>query len=83
MGDIEREILEELVYDRVRASVNLCQIIVTERELEESIRRAMGGADAAPGEADAMAQEYVDRAWERIERELHELREELGVVESE
>ena len=83
MSGIERDILEELVYDRVRASVNLCQIIVLERELEESIRRALGGAVAVPDDADAMAQEYVDRAWERIEHELHDLREELGTAESE
>lgn len=45
MSTMERRILEELVYGRVRSTVNLCQLVIIEQELEENIQRAM-----APGE---------------------------------
>ena len=62
MSTMEQRILEEMVYGRVRGTVNLCQLVIIEQELEETIERAMGpgeeakpgpagvGADAGPGE---------------------------------
>ncbi len=47
-----QRILEELIYDRVRSNVNLCQLIVIEQELDDSIQRALGGSPESPEEGD-------------------------------
>ena len=49
MSNMEQRILEELVYDRVRSTVNLCQLVIVEQELDESIQRAMARPGARPG----------------------------------
>ena len=49
MNDMEQRILEELVYDRVRSTVNLCQLVIVEQELDESIQRALARAGAQAG----------------------------------
>lgn len=49
MNTMERRILDELVYDRVRSTVNLCQLVIIEQELEENIQRAVGAGEEAMG----------------------------------
>lgn len=53
MCTMERRILEELVYGRVRRTVNLCQLVIIEQELEENIQRAMTPDEDAGAEAEA------------------------------
>ncbi|GAB4507889.1 MAG: hypothetical protein Tsb0020_55810 [Haliangiales bacterium] len=64
MATREQRILEELIYDRVRSNVNLCQLIVIEQELDDSIQRALGGSadDADDGADDADGADGNDRA---------------------
>jgi hypothetical protein len=96
MNTMEQRILDEMVYGRVRSSVNLCQLVILEQELEDTIDRAMsprngaaaaGGAVAAGGAAAAgktpcaLAREYVQRAWERLAREWGVLRADLARAE--
>jgi hypothetical protein len=82
----ERRILDELVYGRVRSTVNLCQLVIIEQELEENIQRAMAPGEeamgpAVGGDAGELAREYVQRAWERLVREWSALREDLARAE--
>ena len=87
IGNIEQRILEEMIYDRVRATVNLCQLVILEQELDENIQRAMGGMDDDMGtgagcpEPAALAREHLQRAWQRLEREWQTLREDLAHAE--
>jgi hypothetical protein len=89
IGNIEQRILEEMIYDRVRATVNLCQLVILEQELDENIQRAIGRTDAdADGdtvlpEPAALARAHVQRAWLRLEREWQTLREDLTHAEAE
>lgn len=78
-GPVEASmILAELVYERVRASVNLCQLVIMEQELEESIQRAMAESDRAVEMSAALARVYIQRAWDRVQTEWSTLREDLG-----
>jgi hypothetical protein len=89
IGNIEQRILEEMIYDRVRATVNLCQLVILEQELDEHIQRAISGtdsdvdADAALPDPAVLAREHVQRAWQRLEREWQTLREDLAHAEAE
>jgi hypothetical protein len=83
MSAIEQRILDELIYDRVRASVNLCQLVIIEQELDESIQRAIRDTDAPGTRPAELAREHVQRAWQRLEREWSTLREDLADAESE
>jgi hypothetical protein len=49
MSTMEQRILEELVYDRVRSTVNLCQLVIVEQELDESVQRALARPGAGAG----------------------------------
>ena len=86
IGNIEQRILEEMIYDRVRATVNLCQLVIIEQELDENIQRAMddgmgAGTGAGCPESAALAREHLQRAWQRLEREWRTLREDLAHAE--
>ncbi len=97
MSNMEQRILEELIYDRVRSTVNLCQLVIVEQELDESVQRAMarpgaeagaeavpcaGGGTIVPGRKPAvLAREHMQRAWERLEREWNTLRKDLARAE--
>jgi hypothetical protein len=91
MSNIEQRILDEMIYDRVRATVNLCQLVILEQELDENIQRAIRGMDSDPDpdtaaavpEPAALAREHVQRAWQRLEREWQTLREDLAHAEAE
>jgi hypothetical protein len=99
MSNIEQRILEEMIYDRVRATVNLCQLVIIEQELDENIQRAVNGmspgadmdtdtdtgadTDAGRPQPAALAREHVQRAWQRLESEWQTLREDLAYAEAE
>lgn len=83
MSNIEQRILEELVYERVRATVNLCQLVIIEQELDENIRRAIQGVAGDRPQPAALAREHLQRAWQRLENEWQTLREDLADAESE
>ena len=87
---IEKRVLHELVYERVRASVNLCQLLVIEQELERSIERASGDTapavaalrgvlpKAQPGDGPhSLARGFMQEAWHRLEKEWQRLRDDL------
>lgn len=76
---LDSKILQELIYDRVRGNVNLCQLVILEQELEESIQRVIGDTDGVRPKL--LALEHLKHAWDRLEREWNTLREELGVAE--
>jgi hypothetical protein len=82
MSNIEQRILDELIYDRVRETVNLCQLVIIEQELDESIRRAVHGAGADGPTPAALARAHLQRAWQRLESEWQTLREDLAHAES-
>ncbi len=82
MANLERRILQELIYERVRVSVNLCQLVIFERDLDTSIERAMVACDMPKRECDKLAREYVEAAWQRVEREWHRLRDNIDSADS-
>lgn len=87
ISNIEQRILDEMIYGRVRATVNLCQLVIIEQELDEHIQRAVSGM--APGmgagrlQPAALAREHLQRAWQRLESEWQTLREDLADAEAE
>lgn len=78
MMNTEQRILEELVYERVRSCVNLCQLVIFERDLETGVRRALGAGDQAGDERRALTRRYMDEAWLRLETEWRDMRERFG-----
>jgi hypothetical protein len=63
---LERRILEELIYERVRASLDVAAIFELQEEVERSIERA-----AAVGQpVESAALDYLVHAWERLSEEL-------------
>jgi hypothetical protein len=83
MSNIEQRILEEMIYDRVRATVNLCQLVIIEQELDENIQRAIQGMGAGRPQPAELAREHLQRAWQRLESEWQTLREDLAHAEAE
>lgn len=69
----DRRVLQELIYERVRSSVNLCQLVIFERDLTTSVQRVHGARDHESVEAAELARQYIDEAWQRLE-EWHEMR---------
>jgi hypothetical protein len=74
MQHLDKRILEELIYERVRLSVNLCQLVIFEQDLEKSIHRAMTSRAGDLQEQEALAREYIDKAWKRVHAEWEQLR---------
>jgi hypothetical protein len=69
-GRLERRILEELIYERVRVSVDLCELMAFELDLSASIERALSGCAESPGERSDLTLDYLQRAWERVSEEV-------------
>ena len=66
---LDRKILEELIYERVRLNVDLCELLEFEADLSESISRALR-ACATPGDRNQLTLDYMQRAWERVTEEV-------------
>lgn len=69
MADLERRILEELVYERVRLNVNLCELLWLEQDLEASIERALEACARSTEEKKELTRRYMEGAWRRLEEE--------------
>lgn len=67
--DWQNLLLEELVYERVRLHVDLLDLIDFERDLSQSITRALQASGTDPTQEDALARRYIRRAWRRLEEE--------------
>lgn len=65
----QSRLLEELIYERVRLHVDLVDLIDFERDLCQSITRALRASGTHPSEEDALARRYVQKAWHRLEEE--------------
>lgn len=79
---LDKHILEELIYERVRVAVNLCQLIIFEQDLDKSIQRVM--ARSEDGETCRnLAHDYIDKAWHRLQEEWRDMRASLGDVDCE
>lgn len=65
----QTRLLEELVYERVRLHVDLLELIDFEKDLSQSITRALRASGVDPDEEDATARRYIEQAWRRVEEE--------------
>jgi hypothetical protein len=68
VGDegLSSKILEELIYERVRVTVDLCELMAFEMDLAASIERALLAVRGTPAERSDLAMEYLQRAWQRL-----------------
>ncbi|HUS64748.1 MAG TPA: hypothetical protein VMZ28_09415 [Kofleriaceae bacterium] len=83
--DLNARLLEELIYERVRVHVDLLELIDFQRELEDSIARAMRSCGMDGRHDPELSKRYLDLAWRRIEAEWREERsrdEECPLCES-
>jgi hypothetical protein len=69
-GRLAQKILEELVYERVKITVDLCELMAFEEDLAVSIDRALTSCAGSPEERSSLALEYLQRAWERLSDEV-------------
>jgi hypothetical protein len=79
---VAERLLEELIYERVRAHLDLLELGLFEADLDLSIRRILDDLDRTvhPGDDDAtgdapsavLATALIDRAWERVAAEWAE-----------
>ena len=67
--DWQNRLLEDLVYERVRQYVDVPDLIDFERDLCESIARALRASGTDPGQETPLARGYLERAWRRLEEE--------------
>jgi hypothetical protein len=67
---LEHKILEELVYERVRVSVDLVKLLEFELDLSSSIERALAACARSPAERSDLSLDFVQRAWERLTEEV-------------
>ena len=67
--DMHSKLLEELIYERVRLHVDLCELLDFERDLNESIDRAMKSCGVDEPSAGDLGRRFLERAWRRIEEE--------------
>ena len=65
----KQQVLEELIYERVRLHVDLISLIDFERELEESIGRALRELRSDESDAESLTRRFVEAAWRRVEAE--------------
>lgn len=68
-------LLEELIYERARLSVDFAKLVTFERDLQASIDRALATCGGRSEDRKALAREHLERAWARLEREWRCARE--------
>lgn len=81
-SSLDRQILQELIYERVRVSINLCQLVIFEQDLDKSVRRALESCGEQGEARRALVRRYIDDAWHRIEHEWARLRDDSALWES-
>ena len=67
--DWNQRVLEELIYERVRVHLDLAELLDFERDLDESIGRALRQAGLPPAEARALTRRHITAALRRIEED--------------
>lgn len=75
MNTLDESILEELVYERVKLTVDLYELRAFEEDLDDSIRRAVERLGAAAASDGDLARRLVDSAWQRLSSDLEQLRD--------
>ncbi len=70
---LEKRILEELIYEQVKVSVDLCKLLSFEADLAMSIDRALSKCSASPIQRRLLATRYLRRAWKRVGHDLIDL----------
>jgi hypothetical protein len=66
---LDRKILEELIYERVRLTVDVCEVLAFEADLANSIERALQGRAGSDDDRSQLTLDYLQRAWERVTEE--------------
>ena len=69
-GRLERRVLEEVIYERLRLSVNLADLLMFEVELGAAVEQALGYRVQAPGERSHLVLDLVQKAWQRVSEEV-------------
>jgi hypothetical protein len=59
----------------VRLSINLCQLVIFEQDLDKSIERAMNSGGGNSEERASLSRKYIDKAWQRVQAEWQRLRD--------
>lgn len=72
METLSERILEELIYERVRLTVDLCELLAFEADLSASIERALRDCARSPEKRSKLAMDYLQQAWERVGDEIME-----------
>jgi len=62
----KRELLEELIYDRVRTRLAIRELRAVDAELRKSIAETLRGVSKNRDERDTIALELLEKAWERV-----------------
>lgn len=73
--DWNTRVLQDLVYERVRYHVDLLALVELQRELADSVERALETGDAPESDADRVSRGLLDEAWRRLEEEWRALRD--------
>ena len=63
---VKREILEELIYDRVRTRLAIRELRALDADLRMSIKETLRGLSSNQKERDTIALEILERAWDRV-----------------
>jgi hypothetical protein len=72
---LERQLLAEVVYRRMRDLVPADALALAELDLADGLARALGGSELAREEAAAAVRDQFDRGWARLEQEWRRFRE--------
>jgi hypothetical protein len=75
MNNLDQQILEELVYERVKLAVDLYDLLSFEEDLDQSIQRALERVGEQTTVDEHLARKLIDAAWDRLSRDLDALRE--------
>ena len=67
--DWNQRVLEELIYERVRVHLDLAELLDFERDLDESIGRALRQAGLPIAEARELTRRHIAAALRRIEED--------------
>jgi hypothetical protein len=73
--DWNARVLQDLVYERVRFHVDLLALVDFERELGDSIDRALEGVDGAQSDGERVSRGLLEEAWRRLEAEWRRVRD--------
>jgi hypothetical protein len=67
---LAHRILEELVFERLRLTVDLCELLEFHADLSASIQRAVEGCAATEEERSGLVLAYLEQAWTRLSGEV-------------